>query len=83
MDDRGVGAGIAIMLGKRGANVVVNYVSDSSKEKALKVITDIEAAGSKASLCQANVSKMEDIPKLIEAALALSPNKKIDILIHK
>jgi NAD(P)-dependent dehydrogenase (short-subunit alcohol dehydrogenase family) len=83
VDDRGVGAGIAVMLGKRGANVVVNYVSGSSKEKALKVIADIEAAGSKASLCQANVSKMEDIPKLIEAALALSPNKKIDILIHK
>ncbi|KAJ5626323.1 hypothetical protein N7510_002632 [Penicillium lagena] len=79
---RGVGAGIAVMLGKRGASVVVNYVSGSSKEKALKVIADVEAAGSKASLCQANVSKMEDIPKLIEAALALSPSKKIDILIH-
>lgn len=71
------------MLGKRGANVVVNYVSEGSKEKALKVIADIEAAGSKASLCHANVSKMEDIAKLIDAALALSPNNKIDILIHK
>ncbi|KAJ5492066.1 Short-chain dehydrogenase/reductase SDR [Penicillium expansum] len=79
---RGIGAGIAVLLGKRGANVVINYVSEGSKSKAEQVAADIQAVGSKASVCQASVSTMEDIPKLIEAAVALSPNNKIDILVH-
>lgn len=80
---RGIGAGIAILLGKRGANVVINYVSPGSKDRAAQVAKEIEGAGSKASIVQADVSKMEDIPKLVNAAVALSPNKKIDILVHK
>ncbi|RSL76555.1 hypothetical protein CEP51_009847 [Fusarium floridanum] len=79
---RGLGAGIAILLGKRGANVVVNYVSPGSKERAEKVVKDIEANGTKAILCQADVSKLEEIPKLIEAALKISTTGKIEILIH-
>lgn len=71
------------MLGRRGASVVVNYVSPGSKEKAQRIVVEIEAAGSKADICRADVSKMEDIPKLVEATLALSPSRKIDILIHK
>ncbi|KAH8702253.1 hypothetical protein BGW36DRAFT_424535 [Talaromyces proteolyticus] len=79
---RGIGSGIALLLGKRGANVVVNYVSDGSKERAAKVAAEIEQAGSRAAICQADVSKMEDIPKLVEATLSLSSNRKIDILVH-
>jgi NAD(P)-dependent dehydrogenase (short-subunit alcohol dehydrogenase family) len=70
-------------LGKRGANVVVNYVSPGSKERAEKVVKDIEANGTKAILCQADVSKLEEIPKLIDAALKISTTGKIEILIHK
>lgn len=62
---------------------MVNYVSEGSKSKAEQVAADIQAVGSKASVCQASVSTMEDIPKLIEAAVALSPNNKINILVHK
>lgn len=63
--------------------MVVNYVSEGSKDKAAGVAAAIHAAGSKASICQADVSKMEDIPKLVETAVALSPKKRIDILVHK
>ncbi|KAL0938626.1 L-xylulose reductase 1 [Colletotrichum truncatum] len=79
---RGLGAGIAELLGKRGANVVVNYVSESSRERAEKVVQTIETNGTKAILCQADVSKLADIPKLVESALKISPSGKIDILIH-
>lgn len=79
----GLGAAIAVLLGKRGANVVVNYVSPGSKERAEKVAKDIEANGTKSIVTQANVSQINEIPKLIEAALKISPSGKIDILIHK
>ncbi|KAJ5976022.1 NAD(P)-binding protein [Penicillium waksmanii] len=35
---RGIGAGIALQLAKRGANVVVNYVSEGSKERADEIV---------------------------------------------
>lgn len=71
------------MLGKRGADVVVNYVSEGSKERAEKVAKEIEGNGTKAIVCRADVSKLEEIPKLVEAALKISRTGKIDILIHK
>lgn len=80
---RGIGAAIAIQLGQRGANVVVNYTSDKSKQRALDVVKKIEDSGSKAALCQASVSSMKDIPKIVESALQLSQSGKIEILIHK
>ncbi|KAJ3562131.1 hypothetical protein NPX13_g8681 [Xylaria arbuscula] len=79
---RGLGAGIAILLGKRGADVVVNYVSEGSRERAEKVAKEIEANGTKAVVTQADVSKLDEIPKLVDAALKLSSTGKIDILIH-
>lgn len=80
---RGLGAGIAVLLAKRGANIVVNYVSDGSKERAEKVAKEVEASGSKAVVVKADVSKTEEIPKLVEAALKISTTGKIEILIHK
>lgn len=80
---RGLGAAIAVLLAKRGANIVVNYVSDGSRERAEKVAKEVEASGSKAIVVKADVSKMEEIPKLVEAALKISTTGKIEILIHK
>ncbi|QKX57863.1 uncharacterized protein TRUGW13939_04983 [Talaromyces rugulosus] len=79
---RGIGAAIAIQLGQRGANVVVNYTNDKSERKATEVVNKIEAAGSRATLCQASVANVNDIPKIVDAALRLSQTGKIDILIH-
>lgn len=80
---RGLGAGIAVLLAKRGANIVVNYVSNGSKDRAEKVAKEVEASGSKAVVVKADVSKTEEIPKLVEAALKISTTGKIEILIHK
>ena len=71
------------MLGKRGANVVVNHVSPGSAERAEQTAQAIRDAGAKAVVCQANVSELADMPKLIDAALKLSETGKIEILIHK
>ncbi|GAB1210953.1 hypothetical protein ATERTT37_000063 [Aspergillus terreus] len=79
---RGIGAGIAILLAKRGANVVVNYVSEGSAKRAQAVADEITKIGSKAIVCQSNVSNLDEIPRLVEAALKISETGKIEILIH-
>ncbi|CAG9942604.1 hypothetical protein V2G26_003860 [Clonostachys chloroleuca] len=79
---RGLGAGIALLLAKRGANIVVNYISDGSRERAEKVGKDIEALGVKSIVVQADVGKTDQIPKIIDAALKISSTGKIEILIH-
>lgn len=80
---RGIGAGIAILLAKRGANVVVNYVSEGSNKRAQEVADEITKIGTKAVLCQASVSNLDEIPRLVNAALGISKTGKIEILIHK
>ncbi|KAL4884564.1 NAD(P)-binding protein [Aspergillus karnatakaensis] len=79
---RGLGAAIAILLGKRGANVVVNYISPSSRERAEKVADEITQNGTQAVVVQADVGQISEAPKLVEAALQISSSGKIEILIH-
>ena len=63
---RGIGAGIALELGARGASVVVNYVK--GVDGAEGVVQAIEKLGSKAVAIQADVSKVSEITKLFEEA---------------
>ena len=63
---RGIGAGIALELGSRGASVVVNYVK--TKSSADDVVQQIEGFGSKAVAMQADVSKVSEITRLFEEA---------------
>lgn len=72
-----------MLLGKRGANVVINYISPTSRERAEKVAEEVKANGTIAILCQADVSDLSDIPKLVRSALEISQTGKIEILIHK
>ncbi|MCJ1362115.1 Arp2/3 complex subunit, actin nucleation center [Acarospora aff. strigata] len=65
---RGLGAGIAVELGRRGALVVVNYAKSANAAK--KVVAEIEAAGSKAIAVQADVSKVSEVSKLFNETLA-------------
>lgn len=65
---RGIGAGMALELGKRGASVVVNYVK--GKAGADEIVAKIESYGSKAVAIQADVSKVPEITKMFEAAKA-------------
>ncbi|KAL6246511.1 hypothetical protein RBB50_006748 [Rhinocladiella similis] len=78
--DRGIGAGIALLLGKRGANVVVNYVGAAAR--AEKVVKAIEDAGSRAVAVQADVSKPTEHEKLVTAALGISTTGKIEVIVH-
>ncbi|MCJ1283717.1 hypothetical protein MMC26_003048 [Xylographa opegraphella] len=74
---RGIGKGIALDLGARGASVVVNYNSSASGAKA--VVEEIEKLGSKAVAIKADVSSFPDIEKLFTEALAHFG--KIDIVV--
>ena len=65
---RGLGAGIAVELGSRGASVVVNYAKSASA--AEKVVADIKSFGSKAIAIQADISKTPEVSKLFNEALS-------------
>ncbi len=64
----GIGEAIAIRLGSEGASVVVDYLShpDAANETKEK----IEAAGSKAITVQADVTKPDQVQKMVEQAYA-------------
>ncbi|KAF2817724.1 1,3,6,8-tetra-HN reductase [Mytilinidion resinicola] len=65
---RGIGRGCAIELGKRGASVVVNYVSSKGPaEEVVKIIEGFDN-GAKAISIQADVSKVSEITRLFEEA---------------
>ena len=51
----GIGRGIALRLGKEGANIVVNY--SKSEDKANEVVDEIKKGDSKAIAVKADVSK--------------------------
>jgi 3-oxoacyl-[acyl-carrier protein] reductase len=61
---RGIGRGIAEELGKRGADVVVNY--RSSEEKAYAVVDEIEERGGSAVACQGNVAEYDEVKAMCE-----------------
>lgn len=58
----GIGAGIAVGMGKAGAKVVVNY--RSSAEGAEKVVNEIKSQGGEAIAIQGDISKEEDVQKM-------------------
>ena len=74
---RGIGAGIALELGARGASIIVNYVKGKSGAEA--IVSQIERFGSKAVAVQADVSKVPEITALFEAGIGHFG--KIDIVV--
>lgn len=73
---RGIGRATAILFGKEGAKVVVNYKKE--KEKGNEVV---EKIGRKNSiLVQADVSKEKDVKRLVKESIKVFG--KIDILIN-
>jgi 3-oxoacyl-[acyl-carrier protein] reductase len=65
---RGIGRGVALELARRGASVVVNYVS--SVGPAQEVVKEIESYknGARAIAIQADVSKVSEINRLFAEA---------------
>jgi len=75
---KGIGAAIATHLAAEGASVIVNY--SSSKDGAVKVVTEITGKGGKAVAVQGNVSKADDIKHLLaETKKAFG---QLDILVN-
>lgn len=74
---RGIGKAIALAFAKEGASVVV---SGRNKESLEKVVSEIEAIGSKVIAVKADVSKVDDAKNLIEKTL--EEFGQIDILVN-
>ncbi len=62
----GIGQGIAKRLGSEGAKVIVDYVG--TPEGADETERAIQEAGSDGEIVQADVTKMEDVQKLVDVA---------------
>jgi 3-oxoacyl-[acyl-carrier protein] reductase len=75
---RGIGRGIAIELGKRGARVVVNY--HASAGAANEVVSVIKQAGGEALAVQADVAQLEAAQGLIKATTEFGG--RLDILVN-
>ncbi len=75
---KGIGAAIAKQLAAAGASVVVNYAS--SRAAAERVVGEITAAGGKAVALQADVSKADDVTRLLAETKAAYG--KLDVLVN-
>ena len=64
---RGIGAAMAIELGRNGAKVVVNYAN--ARDSAEKVVAEIKGLGSDAMAFQADVRKVEQTAQLMDKAV--------------
>ncbi len=74
----GIGAAIALAAGREGANVVIDYVVHP--EAAEELDDEITRAGSEAIGVDADVSKVADLRRLIEVAVA--QYGRIDVLVN-
>ncbi|WP_347552761.1 glucose-1-dehydrogenase [Pseudalkalibacillus hwajinpoensis] len=62
----GLGKAIALRFGKEGMKVVVNYLS--KEKEAAEVVKEIQNSGGEGIAVQADVSKEEDVERLISSA---------------
>tara|TARA_Y100000310_G_C20658976_1_gene803592 strand:- start:294 stop:1028 length:735 start_codon:yes stop_codon:yes gene_type:complete len=75
---RGIGEAIAIEFAKNKADVIVNYYKD--KDEAQKVADKVKGLGVKAIIVQADVSKVEEVERMIQSIK--KEFKKVDILVN-
>ncbi len=75
---RGIGASVARFLAASGARVTVNYTKN--KERGEKVVSEIQQAGGKAILVQADVTVLEQVQAMVtRTEKELGP---VDILVN-
>lgn len=65
---RGIGAAMAIELGRNGAKVVVNYAN--SRESAEKVVAEIKSFGTEAIAMKADMRSVSEITRLMDDIVA-------------
>ncbi len=78
---RGLGRAMVLRLGKMGYNVVMNYVSDSSKKKCEENLEELRAMGVDGLYVQADASEYDQCQKIVDAAVEKF-GKKIDVLVN-
>ncbi|MFC4099901.1 SDR family NAD(P)-dependent oxidoreductase [Paenibacillus xanthanilyticus] len=77
---RGIGEAIVIRLAEEGANVAVNFTSDSSRAKAEAVAEQARALGVNAIIVQADVGSKEQVERMFgEVETAFGP---VEILVN-
>jgi glucose 1-dehydrogenase len=76
--DSGIGRAIALELARQGAAVTINYHKNADAADATK--KEIEAAGGRAQIIQADVSSVADIQKLVDGTVAAFG--RLDILVN-
>ncbi|WJH34327.1 SDR family oxidoreductase [Paenibacillus sp. CC-CFT747] len=64
---RGIGEAIVLRLAEEGANVAINFTSDSSREKADSVRRKVEELGGRAVIVQGDVGRKEQVQAMFEA----------------
>lgn len=77
---RGIGRAIALIFGREGANVTVNYTSSSSEKLADEVVNEIKKRGCNALKFQADVRNFEKVKEMVD--LTLKEFGKVDILVN-
>lgn len=75
---RGIGRGIALELAPLGYSIVVNYVRNATAAQA--TAAEVERAGGRAWVCQADVASADDRARLIRESLAQFG--RIDVLVN-
>ena len=75
---RGIGREVAKELAESGITVIANY--NKSEEEAKKLQQELEEQNFKLEIFKADVSKREDVKKLVE--YTIEKHGKIDILIN-
>ena len=64
---RGIGRAVALACAREGANVIINYAGNA--KAAQEVVEKITDMGRRALAVQADVSKSEDVERLVQEAL--------------
>jgi len=77
---RGLGRAIATQIGAEGHKMIINYVSDGSKESAEAAVEEIKAAGGDAVAIQADSSDPDAIKELF--AKSVEAFGTVDVLIN-
>lgn len=74
----GIGASIALELAKQGANIVIDYISNPNATESLE--KQISALGDKVIGVDADVTKISELQKLVDAAV--KQFGRLDILVN-
>lgn len=74
----GIGKAIALELAKQGASIVIDYVSHPGAAEALE--SQLAALGERAIAIDADVSKLNDLEKLVAAAV--TQFGRLDIMVN-